>query len=118
MHTLPAAAQREVYETYCVPESRLVGRGSTTKAARVDFAAPHAPLLMLAGELDRIVPAKLNQANFARYSHEGSLRELRLLPERTHVVLGQDGWQAICDTTADWLDAKAGLRGRVRARAA
>ena len=46
---MPPAAQREAYDRHVVPESRVLAAGGLSSLARVDFARPHAPLLVIAG---------------------------------------------------------------------
>lgn len=107
-HTLSADECRAAYERYVVPESRHVGRDSTGDAAAVDFAKPHVPLLFLAGELDQIIPAKLNAANFAKYKDVSSSRELHTFLGRTHFLLGQPGWEEVAQKTLDFLKGCGG----------
>lgn len=108
VHTLPPEAQRDAYERNVVPESRIVGRGTLTDAAKIDFDAPHAPLLFVAGELDRIIPASLNESNHARYKHAGSVTELKTFEGRTHYIIGQPGWEEVADHVAAFLQRAAG----------
>jgi pimeloyl-ACP methyl ester carboxylesterase len=96
-HTLPVEAVRAIWEEHVTPESRLVGRGPLSAAAKLDFAAPHAPLAFVAGELDHIIPASLNAANFRKYKHADSVTEHKMFPGRTHYILGQDGWEEVAD---------------------
>jgi pimeloyl-ACP methyl ester carboxylesterase len=66
VNTLPLVEQKLAYERYVVPESRGVPRESLTSTAKIDLSKPHAPLLMIAGEKDHIVPAALNQTNYIK----------------------------------------------------
>ena len=86
---LPLADQRAAYERLVAPESKRVIRQAPSRRARVDFQRPHAPLLLLAGSTDQIMPAKLNRANFRRYTHAASVTEYHELPGRSHAMLGQ-----------------------------
>jgi len=104
-HTLDAEAQRAAYQQQVVPESRQVGRGPLGAAAKIDFTRPHAPLLLIAGELDRIIPASLNRANHAKYRDPGSVTAYKEFPGRTHYIIGQPGWQEVADFARDWLAA-------------
>ena len=75
---LPLAEQRLAYDRYVVPESRRVPRESLT--ARVDFKKPHAPLLLIAGSADHIIPASPNRSNYARYERSHFRRRLQAVP--------------------------------------
>ena len=62
----------KIYDAFAVPESRLVGKATTTEVARIGFGKKTAPLLFVAGGEDHIVPASLNYANFERYENAPS----------------------------------------------
>jgi pimeloyl-ACP methyl ester carboxylesterase len=105
VHTLPEEKQHEAYERFVVPESRRVGRGALTNAAAVDFAAPHPPLLFIAGAADRLIPAGLVKKVAAKYqSKSPSLTDYKEFPGRTHFICGQDGWQEVAGYVLEWLD--------------
>ena len=53
-NTMSIEATNEAFERYVVPESRNVPRTTLTKQGKVDFDAPHAPLLVIAGEFDHL----------------------------------------------------------------
>ena len=103
VHTLAPGAQRAAYEEHVVPESRVVGRGTLTSVAQIDFTKPHAPLLFIAGPLDRIIPASLNHANAKKYRHAESITEIEEFPDRTHYIIGQEGWTEVADYVQEWL---------------
>ncbi len=103
-NTLPLEAQRAAYDRYVVPESRMVPRDGLGAIGRIDFAAPHAPLLLTAGSNDHIIPASLNRSNFAKYRHAGSVTAFREFAGRDHFVIGEPGWDEVADFVADWLD--------------
>lgn len=101
---LPLAEQRETYETYAVPESRPLARGALTRAGRIDFRRRHAPLLLIAGEKDNLLPAALNWRNYKRYAKSPSITEFKEFPERTHyTVIGGKGWEEVADYALDWV---------------
>jgi alpha-beta hydrolase superfamily lysophospholipase len=102
-HTLPPDEQRAVYERHVVPESRLVGRGPTTAAAAIDFARPRPPLLLIAGELDHIIPASLNQSNFKKYAKSPARTDYKEFAGRTHYILGQAQWGEVADYVDAWI---------------
>jgi len=102
---LPLADQRSTFERYVVPESRRVPRESLT--VRIDFKKSHAPLLLVAGSADHIIPASLNQANYARYKASSSVTDFKEFPGRTHFIIGQEYWQEVADYILAWLDDKA-----------
>lgn len=103
-HTLPLAEQRAAYEEVIVPESRRLYRSALTKDASVDFTKKRAPLLMIAGGKDHILPASLNRTNYERYAKSPSITDFKLYPQHTHytVVAGKHGWEEVANYAIDW----------------
>lgn len=94
---------RAAYDAEVVPESRRLARGGLSAAARIDFARPHAPLLMIAGEKDHIMPASLNRKNFERYAESSSRADFKSFPGRSHYsVIAGKGWEEVADYAVDW----------------
>jgi alpha-beta hydrolase superfamily lysophospholipase len=98
------AEQQAAYERYVVPESRRVPRESLT--ARVDFTKPHAPLLLIAGTNDHLIPATLVKFNHAKYRHSPSITDLKEFAGRTHFIIGQKNWEEVADYSLEWLNEK------------
>lgn len=95
--------QKEAYYRFAIPESKLVVRDTTGKAANVDFSRPHAPLLFIAGSTDHCIPASLNYSNYKRYRHKDSVTEFKELEGRNHFVLGQPSWPETAQTIYEWI---------------
>jgi pimeloyl-ACP methyl ester carboxylesterase len=110
VHTLPLAEQRAVYDAHVVPESRLVGRGPLSAMASIDFDKPRAPLLLVAGAEDHIIPAALNRANLKKYARSPAVTDFEEVPGRTHYILGQVGWEEVADRALAWARAHATVR--------
>lgn len=106
-NTLTADAQEAAYRRYVVPESRLVPRQSLTAAARVDFAKAHAPLLLIAGGSDHIIPASLNRSNARRFKAAGSITDFREFEGRDHLTIVEPGWEKVADFVLAWLEQVA-----------
>lgn len=104
VNEMPLAEQQAAYETFTIPESKTVARGGLGKAAKIDFAKPHAPLLLTSGSLDTIIPAHLNNRNYKKYKKTDSILDYKEFPGRNHFVLGQPGWQGDADYILDWLE--------------
>jgi len=100
---MPLKEQQLAYEQNTIPESKTVARGGLTKAAAVDFAKPHVPLLITSGTEDTIIPAHLNFRNFKRYVKNGSVLDYKEFQGRNHYVLGQSTWKEDADYILDWL---------------
>ena len=104
VNDLPPAQQRAAYDADVVPESRRLGRGGLSRAARIDFKRRHAPLLLIAGEKDHIMPASLNRSNYERYKASGSITEFKEFPDRAHysIIGGSKNWEEVADYALEW----------------
>ncbi|HEV7768030.1 MAG TPA: alpha/beta hydrolase [Thermoanaerobaculia bacterium] len=112
VNDLPLAEQRKAYDADVVPESRTLGRGGLSKAAKIDFKRAHAPLLLIAGEKDHIMPASLNRTNYNAYrkGNPSSITEFKEYPRKAHysIIGGNAGWEEVADYALDWSTRNAG----------
>ncbi|MEH1167115.1 alpha/beta fold hydrolase [Micromonospora sp. CPCC 205539] len=78
--------------------------------ARVDTGRDNrAPLLLMAGELDHVVPASVVRTNAGLYQKSRALTAFEEFPARSHFTVGQDGWEKIADYALDWALRAAAL---------
>lgn len=106
VNTLPLAEQQAAYEKYVVPESRMVPRESLGGIAKINFKKQHAPLLLIAGSDDNIIPPSLNKANYEKYRQSSSVTDFKEFAGRTHFIIGQTGWEEVADYVLTWLNDK------------
>lgn len=83
------------------------GFANFTPAARaataVGFDNPdRAPLLLVAGTADHIVPAAVVRETHHRYRRSAALTEYRECPGRDHGTGLHDGWETVADDVLDW----------------
>lgn len=102
VHTLPPEEQRRAYDREVVPESRVLASGALSPLGRVDFARDRAPLLLIAGSEDHIMPARLNRANYERYRRSPAVTEFKEFSGRAHYIIAQPGWEEVADFALDW----------------
>ncbi len=96
-------AQKEAYYKFAIPESKLIVRDTITKAAKVNFENPHAPLLLTSGSDDHTIPASLNYANYKKYKKSNSITHYKEFKGRNHFVLGQPTWKEDADYILNWI---------------
>lgn len=104
---MPEDQQRYYYDKLVVPESRKVLRSALKKAGKINFKKAHAPLLIVSGSTDNIIPASLNKKNFNRYikkQPEGSITEYKEFPGRNHLAMSQPDWKEDAQFIADWIE--------------
>ena len=112
VHTLSPDMQRHVYANYVVPETGRIfwqaALAPVNDLTRVDFANPvRPPLLIIAGSRDRTIPARMNKDTFAKYkklSQSNEPLDFHEFPDRTHWIIGQDGWEEIAEYCLDWIE--------------
>jgi pimeloyl-ACP methyl ester carboxylesterase len=102
---MPLEAQRAAYDRYVVPESRRVPAQSLTRVARIDFTGQHAPLLLIAGSNDHLIPASLVKSTYGHYKGASST-DFKEFAGRTHFIVGQENWQDVADFVASWIDQR------------
>lgn len=107
VHTLDDAEAERVWRMHAVPESAQVARDSTSKIAKIDPRADRPPLLLVAGELDHIIPASLNRKNYEFY--DGPPTDFREFDGRTHWICGQDDWEEVAGYVDSWLANAIGV---------
>ena len=111
VHTLAPEAARAAYDRYVIPETGRVFFQSAfallnpRSPARLDFGrAGRAPLLLIAGAKDRIVPPVINRRNHRAYAKSPARTDFREFPDRVHWIIAQDGWEEVAAFAASWLD--------------
>ena len=103
---------QKAWETYAIPGvGHVFMEGANANLSRnsvfkIDFnKADRAPLLLLAGGQDHVVPAGVTRTNAKKY--KAGLVELKEYPDRSHWTVAQDGWEAVADHALDWATRNA-----------
>jgi pimeloyl-ACP methyl ester carboxylesterase len=96
--------QRRSYYQYVIPESKKVVRDALTKVAEIDFAKLKAPLLIMAGNQDRMAPATVSRTTYNRYRKNNLAADYKEFNGRNHFVLGQPQWQENAAYILQWLN--------------
>lgn len=114
---LSRAASDALWEEYAVNSyNRVFFEGVTSVlnekggVTHVDYArADRAPLLLIAGEIDHVVPPTIVRAIEKKYHSTGSpaIVERKEYAGRTHRLVSQDGWEEIADYALTWAVAHA-----------
>lgn len=66
--------------------------------------ADRAPLLIITGEIDHVVPPAIGRAILKKYRASGSpaIVEYREYAGRTHRIVSQEGWQEVAEDALTW----------------
>lgn len=110
VHELSAPEQAKAFDEHVIPtpgrpffQAAFAPLSSVTKV-RYDNA-DRAPLLLVAGERDRTVPAAMNRANFAHYQKHTGARDKTAFKEfskRSHWIIAEPGWEEVAEHSLDW----------------
>lgn len=108
-NTLDDDESKRAYERYAVPgPGRVLWQGALANfnphtPDRVDFQSEdRAPLLLIAGGSDHIVPAAVDRQMEHKEARAKSLTEYKEFPGRSHFTIAQDGWEEVADYALDW----------------
>jgi len=118
VHTLPADEQRAAYDRHVVPETGRIffqaaaAPFSPGSPLKLDFKrAVRAPLLIIAGEADRIVPATVVRRTFKRYAAGTARTDFKAFPGRVHWIIAEPGYREVVEHIRGWLQSVAPVPG-------
>ena len=95
------------FEATATHDSRNVLRDCMGSSGKIDLAPPHAPLLLVAGEKDEIIPADLCEKNFKAYEDAASVTDFREFPGRSHYICGEPGWEEVAARIHSWIQQQS-----------
>jgi pimeloyl-ACP methyl ester carboxylesterase len=107
-NTLSETDSAKVYARYAVPgPGRVLWQGATANFAanppsKIDFEGPRAPLLLIAGSEDHVVPPSVVKSNARLQDRSTSITAYKEFPGRSHYIFGQPGWEEVADFALDW----------------
>lgn len=114
---LSRAASDALWEEYAVNSYNKVFFEGVTSVlnekggvTHVDYTrADRAPLLVVTGEIDHVVPPAIGRAIVKKYRSSGSpaIVDYKEYAGRTHRLVSQDGWEEIADYALTWAVAHA-----------
>ena len=66
------------------------------------YPTRRAPLLLIAGGRDNIVPASTTRTNFKLYRKSDAITDVKEFHDRSHFTIGESGWENVADYALDW----------------
>jgi alpha-beta hydrolase superfamily lysophospholipase len=63
---------------------------------------PLAPLLLIAGTNDHIIPATMVKSNYHKYGRSKAITSFKEFPAHSHLIIAQDGWQQVAESALSW----------------
>lgn len=103
-HTLPAAEQLALHHRLVVPTpGRIYWQAALGQETEVKFRNnDRAPLLLIAGELDRTVTPDMVEKVYRLHQASNAITDFKLYPGRPHLLIATPGWEEIADHALEW----------------
>jgi pimeloyl-ACP methyl ester carboxylesterase len=95
--------QKDLYYRYAVPESKRLIRDLFVGRERINFSSPHAPLLLISGGEDRMIPPSVCYKNSKSYSTDRSTTNYIVFPEHNHLIFNDPERREIAHYILFWL---------------
>jgi pimeloyl-ACP methyl ester carboxylesterase len=108
-NTMTDREAREAFQLNAIPApGRIVFQAGLANfnpraATKVDYRnSRRAPLLLIAGSEDHIVPASVNQSTLRKYRHSSATTDFAEFSGRSHLIVAQTGWEEIAEHALSW----------------
>ena len=113
------------YQRYAVPgpdrvllQTELANFNPLAETAVNTRRNNRAPLLLIAGSEDHLIPPRIVKANLRAYRHSTAVTEYKEFPGRTHFIIGQSGWEEVANFSLGWARGQEVLVEREQRRIA
>jgi non-heme chloroperoxidase len=115
-HLKTAAEAKPLWERYAIPSAaHVLWQGalsglSDNGDAHVDFMKEdRAPLLMVGGTIDHVVPSRVVEK--VKNAYKGpAVVDLKIYQGKSHGLVNQSGWEEIADYAIKWLEEKTATK--------
>ncbi|KAE9377138.1 alpha/beta-hydrolase [Stipitochalara longipes BDJ] len=111
-NALGKAESKVLWEKYSVPAAaHILWQGALGVLGGGDGVvdwkkADRAPLLLIAGTNDHVVPKEIVEAEKKKYVGKAVV-ELKIFEGRTHGIVNQEGWEEVAGFALEWVKEKA-----------
>ena len=109
MNTSSREESFHVFQRYAVPgpdrvllQTELANFNPFAETAVNTRRNNRAPLLLIAGSEDHLIPPRIVKANHSAYRNSTAVTEYKEFSGRTHFVIGQSGWEEVANFSLDW----------------
>jgi non-heme chloroperoxidase len=106
LNQMPSESWKNIYDQFVYESGRATSEigfwlFDSKMAAKVEEARVTCPVLIIAGEKDRIVPVSVTRKIAEKYRNASTYKEFS---DHAHWVIGEPGWQEIAEYIEQWLN--------------
>jgi pimeloyl-ACP methyl ester carboxylesterase len=113
-NTLSEEDALHAFEATATHDGRNVLRDCLGQDGRIDLDAPHAPLLLIGGGDDQIIPVHLTEKNYDAYTDSASVTEFLPFDGRSHYICNEPGWEMVAGAALQFVDRNLAFSGAGR----
>ncbi len=117
-NTLSKNAAEIEFEHAATHDSRNVLRDCMGDDGKLDLNKPHAPLLLIGGEKDEIIPQHLTEKNAKAYEKAKGVVLFKPFAGRSHYICNEPGWEEVCRFSFNWVEQNLAANELCATRAA
>ncbi|BAK65746.1 conserved hypothetical protein [Sphingobium sp. SYK-6] len=100
----PDALIDEAFASYVIPAPGMIFHQAALRiGTRVDARARRQPLLITAGDRDRLISPALSRAAFRLQRRSQAMTEFHHFSGRSHLLIAEPGWEEVADHALDWV---------------
>lgn len=112
-NTLSETEAKAAYEAQVIPASgrsifqAALANMTPNALSTVDFKnSKRAPLLIIGGEKDVIMPAALSRKIYRKHQISSVTTGYKEFPGRSHYIIAETGWEEVAEYAVNWVEAK------------
>lgn len=113
-NTMDERDARAAYERLAIPApgrpviQTALANVNLNSTTFVDYEnGARAPLLLIVGSSDHLLPPSLVRANYKRQAVSAAVTDIQEFPGRDHLIITEPGWEEVADETLAWALVKA-----------
>jgi pimeloyl-ACP methyl ester carboxylesterase len=104
----PKALQEDAYDRYVIPApGRVFYEAAVWAGTGIDPARRKQPLLITAGEHDRLVTPYVSRAAWRIQKRAPGRTDFQMFLKRSHLLIAEPGWEEVASVVMRWADAHA-----------
>jgi pimeloyl-ACP methyl ester carboxylesterase len=107
----PASQQQAAFDSYVIPApGRIFYQAASWLGTGIDPRRRTAPLLITAGDRDRLVTPYISRAAYGIQRRSPARTDYLMFPGRSHLLCAEPGWEEVANATLAWFaDLKSSI---------